>query len=77
METLEWIFKYFIVPMIGGFIGAIIVKVLKNKMEDQIMTVQELIDALNKVEDKTLDVLHYDCSDVEEVDISESEVILY
>ena len=41
------------------------------------MTVQELIDALNKIEDKTLDVFHYDCSDVEEVDINESEVILY
>lgn len=41
------------------------------------MTVQELIDALNKIEDKTLDVFHYDCSDVEEVDIRESEVILY
>ena len=41
------------------------------------MTVQELIDTLNKIEDKTLDVLHYDCSDVEEVDIRESEVILY
>ena len=41
------------------------------------MTVQELIDALNKIEDKTLDVFHYDCSEVEEVDIRESEVILY
>lgn len=29
--TLEWIFKYFIVPMIGGFIEAIIVGPLKNK----------------------------------------------
>ena len=41
------------------------------------MTVQELIDALNKIEDKTLDVLHYTYADVEEVDISESEIILY
>lgn len=41
------------------------------------MTVQELIDALNKIEDKTLDVFHYDCSEVEEVDIREFEVILY
>lgn len=41
------------------------------------MTVQELIDALNKIEDKTLDVFHYDCSEVEEVDIRESEIILY
>lgn len=41
------------------------------------MTVQELIDALNKIKDKTLDVFHYDCTEVEEVDSSESEVILY
>ena len=41
------------------------------------MTVQELIDTLNKVEDKTLDVFHYDYSDVERVDIREYEVILY
>ena len=31
METLEWIFTYVIVPMIGGFIGAIIVGTLKKK----------------------------------------------
>ena len=31
MEVLEWIFTWFIVPMIGGFIGAIIVGILKNK----------------------------------------------
>ena len=31
MEVLEWIFTWFIVSMIGGFIGAIIVEVLKNK----------------------------------------------
>ena len=31
METLEWIFIYVIVPMIGGFIGAVIVGALKNK----------------------------------------------
>lgn len=41
------------------------------------MTVQELIDALNKIENKTLDVFHYDCSEIEEVDIREYEVILY
>ena len=31
METLEWIFTWFIVPMIGGFIGSVIVEVLNNK----------------------------------------------
>ena len=31
MAILEWIFIWFIVPMIGGFIGAIIVGTLKNK----------------------------------------------
>ena len=29
-------------------------------MEDLKMTVQELIDALNKIEDKSKEVLHYD-----------------
>ena len=31
MGTLEWIFTYVIVPMIGGFIGAIIVETLNKK----------------------------------------------
>ena len=31
MEILEWIFIWVIVPMIGGFIGAIISVTLKNK----------------------------------------------
>lgn len=34
MEVLEWIFTWFIVPMIGGFIGAVIVGILKDKIED-------------------------------------------
>ena len=41
------------------------------------MTVQELIDALNKVEDKTKGVIHYDCSEIEEIEEHEYEVILY
>ena len=41
------------------------------------MTVQELINALNKVKDKTIDVLHYTYADVEEVDNREYVVILY
>ena len=32
------------------------------------MTVQELIEALNKVEDKSKDVVHYDDLMVEEID---------
>lgn len=31
METLEWILIHTIVAIIGGFIGAIIVEILKNK----------------------------------------------
>ena len=31
MEVLEWIFIWFIMLMIGGFIGAVIVGTLKNK----------------------------------------------
>ena len=31
MEVLEWIFIWFIMLMIGGFIGAVIVRILKNK----------------------------------------------
>lgn len=34
METLEWILIWFVVPMIVGFIMAVIVGTLKNKMED-------------------------------------------
>ena len=41
------------------------------------MTIQELIDALNKVEDKTKDVIHYDCLEIEEIEEHEYEVILY
>ena len=41
------------------------------------MTIQELIDALNKVEDKTKDVIHYDCSEIEEIEERKYEVILY
>lgn len=31
MEALEYIFTYVIIPMVGGFIGAIIVTTLMNK----------------------------------------------
>ena len=31
------------------------------------MSVQELIDALNKVEDKSKEVLHYDWESIEEI----------
>ena len=41
------------------------------------MTVQELIDALNKVKDKLKDVVHYDDLLVEEIDEREFDIILY
>lgn len=41
------------------------------------MTVQELIEALNKVEDKSKDVVHYDYLIVEEIDEREYDIILY
>lgn len=41
------------------------------------MTVQELIDALNKVEDKSKDVVHYDISYIEEIDEREYDIVLY
>ena len=42
------------------------------------MTVQELIDALNKVEDKSKDVVHhYDYLEIEEIEECDNVVILY
>ena len=42
------------------------------------MTVQELIDALNKIEDKSKDVIHtFYCSTVEEVEERDDGVMLY
>ena len=41
------------------------------------MTVQELIDALNKVEDKTKDVVHHDDLNIEEIEEREYDIILY
>lgn len=41
------------------------------------MTVQELIDALNKVKDKSKDVVHYDGLDIEEIEEREDDIILY
>lgn len=40
------------------------------------MTVQELIDKLNKVENKSKEVLHFDFSDVEEIE-DNNYVVLY
>lgn len=39
------------------------------------MTVQELIDKLNKVENKSKEVLHFDYSDVEEIEDSNYVVL--
>ena len=41
------------------------------------MSVQELIDALNKVEDKSKEVLHYDWESIEEIEERDNDVILY
>ena len=41
------------------------------------MKVQELINALNKIKDKSKDVLHYDDSDIEEIEEQDSYIILY
>lgn len=40
------------------------------------MTVQEVIDKLNKVENKSKEVLHFDYSDVEEIE-DNNYVVLY
>lgn len=41
------------------------------------MTAQELIDTLNKVENKSKDVVHYDDLVVKEIDEREYDIILY
>ena len=41
------------------------------------MTVQELIDVLNKVKDKSKDVVQYDDLIVEEIDEREFDIIIY
>lgn len=41
------------------------------------MTVQELIDTLDKVEDKSKDVVHYDDLVIDEIDERYDDVILY
>lgn len=41
------------------------------------MTVQELIDALNKVKNKSKDVVHYDDLNIEEIEEREDDIILY
>ena len=40
------------------------------------MTVQELIEALNKVEDKSKEILHYDYESIEEIEDNDY-VVLY
>ena len=41
------------------------------------MTIQELIDALNKVEDKSKEVLHYDDLSIDEIEEQDNYIILY
>ena len=47
----------------------LILTIKKNKT----MTVQELIDELNKVEDKSLPVYHYTCLGIDEIEEREGE----
>lgn len=44
---------------------------------EQSMTVQELIDDLNKVKDKSKEVLHYDDLSIDEIEECDNYVILY
>lgn len=41
------------------------------------MTAQELIDTLNKVEDKSKEVLHYDDLSIDEIEEQDCYVLLY
>ena len=41
------------------------------------MAAQELIDVLNKVEDKSKEVLHYDYLDIDEIEEQDCYVLLY
>ena len=41
------------------------------------MTVQQLIDELNKVEDKSKEVLHYDFGDIECIDDENGYIVIY
>ena len=41
------------------------------------MTVQELIDELDKVKDKSKDVVHYDGFGIEEIEERKDDIILY
>lgn len=33
MKTLEYILTWFIIPMVGGFIGAVIVGIIREKFD--------------------------------------------
>lgn len=41
------------------------------------MTVQQLIDELNKVEDKSKEVLHYDLDGIEFIDYANGYIVIY
>lgn len=34
MDILEWTFTWFLVSMVGGYVGIVVFKILRNKMED-------------------------------------------
>ena len=67
---------------LNKFNGKNIMEVLTQMVKfleslEQSITVQELIDALNKVEDKSKEVLHYDDLSIEEIEERDNDVILY
>ena len=44
---------------------------------ETIGTLNSVIDALNKVEDKSKDVVHYDYLEIDEIEECDNDVILY
>ena len=60
----------------GWLIGKTII-FINNLNNNNIITVQELINALNKIEDKSKDVLHSDYLYVREIEEQDYYIILY
>ena len=34
MDILEWTFTWFLVSMVGGLVGIVVFRILRNKIED-------------------------------------------
>lgn len=67
-------------PMTNEFaagIEKVIVLIQTLVKKRLVMTVQELIDKLNEIEDKSQQALHFDDSDIEELEEDSGYVILY